>query len=111
MHELGLAEDILRKIKDEARSRGLSKVSYAKIKVGETLVTDRPELEQLFSMISTGTVAEGVKLDIVISPLKAVCGSCKKEFNPKVMRFDCPSCGSGSIQISSGKELLIEGLK
>jgi hydrogenase nickel incorporation protein HypA/HybF len=111
MHELGLAEDILRKIKEEAKSKNLSKISYAKIRIGETLVTDRPELEQLFSMISTGTPAEGAKLDIVISPLKAVCGSCKKEFNPQVIRFDCPNCGSGSIKITSGKELLIEELK
>ena len=111
MHELGLAEDILRKIKEEAKTRGLPKVSYAKISVGETLVTDRPELEQLFSMISTGTLAEGMKLDIAISPLKAICGSCKKRFDPKVIRFDCPNCGSRNIKITSGKELLIEELK
>jgi hydrogenase nickel incorporation protein HypA/HybF len=111
MHELGLAEDILRKIKEEARTRGISKVSYAKIRVGETLVTDQPELIELFNMISTGTLAEGTKLEIVLSPLKAVCGSCKKEFNPKVIRFDCPACGSSSINIASGKELVIEELR
>jgi hydrogenase nickel incorporation protein HypA/HybF len=111
MHELGLAEDILRKIKEEAKKNNLPKVVYAKIRVGETLVTDQPELVELFSMISTGTLAEGAKLDIVISPLKAVCSKCKKEFNPKVIRFDCPSCGSGSITITSGKELVIEELK
>lgn len=111
MHELGLAEDILRKIKEKAKNSDLSKVSYAKILIGETLVSDRPELEQLFSMISTGTLAEGMKLDITISPLKAICGNCQKEFNPKVIRFDCPSCGSGSIKITSGKELIIEELK
>ena len=111
MHELGLAEDILRKIKEEAKKNGLSKVAYAKIRVGETLVTDQPELIELFSMVSLGSPAEGAKLDIVLSPLKAVCGSCKKEFNPQVIRFDCPSCGSGSINIISGKELIIEELK
>jgi len=111
MHELGLAEDILRKIKEEAKKNNLPKVAYAKIKIGETLVSDKPELEQLFSMISTGTLAEGTKLDIILSPLKAVCGSCKKEFNPQVIRFDCPSCGSGNIKIISGNELLIEELK
>jgi hydrogenase nickel incorporation protein HypA/HybF len=111
MHELGLAEDILRKIKEEAKVRSLSKVSYARIKIGETLVTDQSELVELFSMVSTGTSAEGAKLDIVLSPLKAVCSKCKKEFNPKVIRFDCPSCGSNSINIISGKELLIEELR
>jgi len=111
MHELALAEDILRKIKEEARKNNLPRISYAKIRIGETLVTDQPELIELFSMISTGTLAEGTKLDIVISPLKAVCGNCKKEFNPQVIRFDCPNCGSGSIKITSGNELIIEELK
>jgi len=111
MHELGLAEDILRKIKEEAKKNGLSKVAYAKIRVGETLVTDQPELIELFSMVSTGSSAEGAKLDIVLSPLKAVCSSCKKEFNPKVIRFDCPNCGSGSIKITTGNELVIEEIK
>lgn len=111
MHELGLAEDISRKILAEAKTKRLSNVSYAKIRVGETLVTDQPELIELFSMVSKGTPAEGTRLDIVISPLKAVCGNCKKEFNPSVIRFDCPSCGSGSIKLTSGNELVIEELK
>lgn len=110
MHELGLAEDISRKILAEAKAKGLSKISYAKVKVGETLVTDQPELIELFAMVSKGTPAEGAKLEIVLSPLKAACGNCKKEFNPKDIRFDCPGCGSGSIKITSGNELVIEEL-
>ena len=111
MHELGLAEDILRKIKEEAKAKNMSKVSFAGLRIGETLVSDRPELEQLFSMISTGSLADGATLGITISPLKAVCGSCKKEFNPTVIRFDCPNCGSRNIKITSGNELKIEELK
>ena len=111
MHELGLAEDISRKILAEAKTRGIPRVNYARIRVGETLVTDQPELIELFAMVSKGTPAEGAKLDIVLSPLKAVCGNCKKEFNPSAIRFDCPNCGSGSIKITSGNELVIEELK
>lgn len=111
MHELGLAEDILRKVKEEAKVKGLSKISYARVKVGETLVTDQPELIELFSSISAGTPAEGTKLEIVISPLKAACRNCGIEFSARVVRFSCLGCGSGSIYIISGKELLIEELK
>jgi len=111
MHELGLAQDVLEKVKAEAKAKGLSKVIYAKAKIGETLITDPPEFEEIFSTISAGSVAEGMQLDLEILPLKAICSDCKKEFNPKVLRLDCPECGSTNIQISSGKELLIEDLK
>ncbi len=111
MHELGLAQDILEKVKEEARAKGLSKVSYGRVKIGEALVHDLAELKEIFSTISMGSLAEGMQLEIEISPLKALCGGCKKEFNSKILRLDCPHCGSTSIEIASGKELLIQDLK
>ncbi|KPJ69732.1 hypothetical protein AMJ44_02620 [candidate division WOR-1 bacterium DG_54_3] len=68
MHELGLAQDVLEKVKAEAKAKGLSKVIYAKAKIGETLITDPPEFEEIFSTISAGSVAEGMQLDLEILP-------------------------------------------
>lgn len=111
MHELGLAEDVLNKIKEEAKNKGLSKISYAKVRVGESRITDPPEFKEILSTISAGSVAEGMELELEISPLKAFCSDCKKEFDSKIPRFDCPHCSSTNIQISSGKELIIETLQ
>jgi len=111
LHELGLAQDVLEKVKAEAKAKGMSRVAYARAKIGETLITDPPEFKEIFSTISAGSVADGMKLDLEILPLRAVCSDCKKEFNPKVLRLDCPECGSTNISISSGKELLIEDLQ
>lgn len=111
MHELGLAQDVLEKIREEAKAKGWSKVAYARAKIGETLITDPLEFEEIFSTISSGSVAEGMKLDLEVLPLKASCSDCKKGFNPKALRLDCPHCGSTNISIHSGKELLIEDLK
>jgi len=102
-----LAEDVLRLLKEEAKNKGLSKLSRAKISIGETLITDLLEFNDLFSTISLGSSAEGVKLNIEISKLKAICSDCKKDFNPKSLRFDCPNCGSTNIKISSGREIVI----
>jgi hydrogenase nickel incorporation protein HypA/HybF len=111
LHELGLAEDVLNKIRKEAKRKGLSKVNYAKVKIGETLITDPPEFQEIFSTISSGSMAEGMELELEISPLKAICVDCKNEFDSRTPRLDCPHCGSTDVQISSGKELLIEALK
>jgi hydrogenase nickel incorporation protein HypA/HybF len=111
MHELGLAQDVLEKVKEAARAKGLSKVSYGRVVIGEALVHDLAELKEIISTISVGSLAEGMQLEIEISPLSAVCGSCKKEFISKILRLDCPHCGSTNIEISSGKELLIQDLK
>ena len=111
MHELGLAQDVLEKVKAEAKAKGMSRVVYAKVKIGEALITDPPEFKEIFSTICAGSVAEGMQLDLEILPLRAVCSDCKNEFDSKVLRLDCPHCGSTNINISSGRELLIEGLK
>ena len=111
MHELKLAEDILYKIKDEARLQGLNKVVWAKIKVGETLISDPPELKEIFSTLSSGSVADGAELELEISPLKARCAHCQKEISSRALRLDCPHCGSTASQIYSGRELRVEGLK
>jgi hydrogenase nickel incorporation protein HypA/HybF len=111
MHELGLAEDVLNKIKAEARSKGLKKVSYAKLQIGETLITDRAEFEELFAMISAGSIAEGIKMEIEILPVKGICIDCKTQFTPKIFRLDCASCGSTNIQMVSGGELVVKELR
>lgn len=111
MHELGLAQDVLKKVNEEAKARGISKIVYAKVSIGEALITDPPEFMEIFSDLCKGTPADGMKLEIEISPLRAVCASCQKEFNSQALRLDCPHCGSTDIRISSGKELLIQDLK
>jgi hydrogenase nickel incorporation protein HypA/HybF len=111
MHELHLAEDVLKSIKEEAGKKGLTKISYAKIHVGETLITDPPEFKELLMKISAGTVADSMRFDLEITPVKASCSDCGEEFRGDTLRFDCPGCGSARIGIVSGKEILIEALR
>jgi hydrogenase nickel incorporation protein HypA/HybF len=105
-HEIGLAEDILRKVLRLAGSKGIKKISRASISVGEFYLARPEQIAHSFQMVSRGTPAEGAKLNITISPLKARCSSCKKEFELSSQK--CPSCGGVGIEIVSGKELLVE---
>ena len=111
MHELHLAQDVLEKIKAEAAARGLARVKYARVRIGEARVSDLPELRQILSDISKGTLAQGLELELEISPLRGECAACGSGFDPKAPRLDCPACGSTRIEVISGKELLIEDLK
>ncbi|MFC1568181.1 hydrogenase maturation nickel metallochaperone HypA [Candidatus Margulisiibacteriota bacterium] len=111
MHELHLAQDVLRKIEEEARTQNLAKVTFAKVRIGEARVTDPPELKEILANISKGTIADGMQLELDILPLAARCASCQNEFSSAAPRLDCPACGSMDIQITSGQELLVANLK
>jgi len=109
MHELHLAQDILRKIKEEAGTRGQvpgTRVNYAKIQLGQSRFTHMAELLELFADISGGT-----PLEIEVLPVKTACAECKTEFKPKTMRLDCEKCGSTNIQMVSGNELVIKEIR
>ena len=109
MHELTLAQDLLNKIIAIAKEKKIDKVKTAKVIIGETLISDKEELLEIFNMISAGTAFEDAKLEIVLKPLIAKCAHCGKDFKEKGLRFDCPNCGSTNIQVVSGTT--IEGIE
>jgi hydrogenase nickel incorporation protein HypA/HybF len=118
MHEMALARDILRKIKEAAGTKGLGteglgkKLSYVKVQLGESRFTHIEELKELLTDISKGTIAEGAKVEFEVSPVKSACADCGTEFSPKEkMSFNCDKCGSGNIQLISGNELVIKEIK
>jgi hydrogenase nickel incorporation protein HypA/HybF len=107
MHEMGLAQDIIRNALPLAQAKGLEKISQLKVKAGETLLIHPEEFDHAFAHVSQGTIAEGARVELEISPLRAQCQGCGSEFKGKELRLDCPQCGSNNIQIVSGKELEI----
>lgn len=110
MHELALAQDALKKAKAEAEVKGL-KPTYIKFGIGATRISHQEEFKELFSQMAQGTILENAKVEIEIIPVKTICADCQIEFNPKEIRFDCPNCSSGNIQVSSGQELIIKEMK
>lgn len=108
-HEIGIAQDLLNVILVEASKQGIKSVSKAKIKIGEFYLPHPEQLEYSFRIASKGTLAEGAKLEIEITPLRARCSSCLKDFDSPAL--SCPSCGSKSIEITSGQELLVENIE
>jgi len=105
-HEVGIAQDILHKVLHEAQRSGLKKVRKASVRIGETLLAHPDEVKHSFSAVSQGTAASGAELEIAISPLRAKCSSCGRDFEAEGMR--CPFCKSGDVEMISGRELLVE---
>jgi hydrogenase nickel incorporation protein HypA/HybF len=103
MHELHLAEDILRKIMEKAEELDKKDITGAKLGLGASRFTHLEELLELFNDISGG-----IKLELDVIPVKTACAKCQAEFNPKIMRLDCEKCGSTDIQMVSGNELIVK---
>jgi len=112
MHERSVAKYLLNIILEKANIAGIQKeVEFIRVVMGEFTMINEELLVSAFYQLSKSTVAEKAKIEITHSPLKGKCQDCQKEFNLNKEYFRCPYCGSNSIQIISGDELLIQDIQ
>ena len=64
MHELALAQDIVRQVKDEALRLGTGKVTALHVKLGPRAFTTEESLAFCLKASSEGTVVEGAQVHI-----------------------------------------------
>lgn len=111
MHELKIAEDLTTIVLETAVREKLKKVTRVNVTFGQ-LVNVVPEIFRVaFSESVRGTVAEDAGLDIEVIPFKTACLRCGSEFSFDEISFVCQRCGSGEVDIISGKELFIKSIE
>lgn len=107
MHELSIAKNIVEIIKESVEEKDLSSIEKVVLKIGELsgVVTD----SLLFSLeaISTGTLLECAKYEMLKIPFRVKCRVCNNESENQLGIVKCPVCGSKDTDVISGNELLI----
>ena len=111
MHEIGLAQDILKKALPLAEEKELVKINHIKVLAGETLLIHPEEFDQAFEKVAKGSIAEGAKIELHLSPLKARCTFCGRQFSGKEPKLECPACGKKDFDLLSGNELEIKEIE
>jgi hydrogenase nickel incorporation protein HypA/HybF len=108
MHELSIAESVVRIAEENAHGRRVRKVE---LKVGHLRQVVPSALEFAFELVAQGTPVEGAEL--VIEPVPAVgrCRSCGDETALESFPWCCASCGSLDLEVLRGEELLVDALE
>ena len=107
MHELAVAESLLKIIQDESKKHGLLRVNQVRLRIGELSTIVPSALSFSFEVISQGTLAEGAHLAMEMVPVTGHCQDCDADFEIDNYLFLCPQCGGAIIMLVSGKELEI----
>ena len=108
MHELGLCEGILEAVERRADGRRVTRV---RLRVGTLLRVAEPALDQAFSLVADGTVAEGAAIDLVVVPVRATCAACGHATDADEVPVACETCDSGELEVSGGDELVLESIQ
>jgi hydrogenase nickel incorporation protein HypA/HybF len=108
MHELSIAESIVRIADAHAAGRRVSKVE---VKVGHLRQVVPSALEFAFELVAQGTPVEGSQLEIGVVPAGGICRACGAESALEAFPFRCSSCGGLDVEVIRGEELLVEALE
>lgn len=105
MHEVTIAQGLIKMLEEETQKHGASRIKEVNVKVGALSNCVPDALLFAFETSTVGTVAEGAKLNIEHIPARGRCERCDLEFEVESAIFMCPECNQIASEIISGKEL------
>ena len=108
MHELSIAESVVRIASRQADGRRVTKVQ---MKVGYLRQVVPSALAFSFELLAEGTPVEGAGLEMEQVPAEGRCRVCGKESRMDTFPLQCAGCGSIDLEILKGEELLVESLE
>jgi hydrogenase nickel incorporation protein HypA/HybF len=110
MHETMVAESILHTIIEQAKQVGAKPIS-AVISCGQFNTLNDEVMGFAFETAASGTVCEGMKLEIKHIPLQAKCKQCKTVFEFDVYKPACSQCDSVEFDFEPDAPLLLETIE
>ena len=108
MHELAIAEAVVRIAADHADGRKVTKVY---LKVGHLRQVVPSALSFGFELVAQGTAVEGAELALEAVPATGQCRNCGEENLLQNFPLQCGACEGFDLQILSGEELYVESLE
>ncbi len=108
MHELSIAESVVRVASRHAAGRPVSKVT---VKVGHLRQVVPSALEFSFELVAEGTEVAGAELELEEVPAAGICRDCGTESELPGFPLMCRMCGGLDMEVTRGEELLVDSLE
>jgi hydrogenase nickel incorporation protein HypA/HybF len=96
------------------------KITEVLLEIGELTLIVPELLQRSFEMATKGSIAEGAKLTITMTPGKIQCRECGKKSEVKITKdaqltglqlFQCSYCQSNNTEIVEGKKANVKNIK
>ena len=110
MHELSLAQSVLRIVESAARRDGFARVTEVRLEIGALAAVDPGAMRFCFDAVTRDSIAQGARLEIVAIPGSAWCAGCARSVPIEARHDACPDCGCSPLQIDGGTEMRVKDL-
>ena len=108
MHELSIAEAIVRIADGHAAGRQVVKVE---LKVGHLRQVVPSALAFAFELVAEGTAVAGAELVMEEVPALGRCRACGAETQLDGFPLQCAACAGFDLELLQGEELLVDSLE
>ena len=98
MHELGIAQEILKIALDYAAKNNAARITQFSVAMSAAADESEESLRFHFDHLTRGTIAEGARIDITRVPIPAKCLECGQDFAWMTETTACPHCSSARIR-------------
>jgi hydrogenase nickel incorporation protein HypA/HybF len=110
MHELSLADNIVRLVQEAAQREQFDAVALLRLEAGALAGVELHALRFALAAIVHGTCLEGAQIEIETSAGRAWCPACNTEIAVESRIDPCPQCGGAPVKILSGTHLRVRDL-
>ncbi len=111
MHELSIAMSIVDAAVEESQRRNM-KVSAVHLRLGALSGVVKDALLFSYECACQDTPLQGSRLVVEDIPVIVFCASCQQERKlESVQSFQCPECGTPTMDIRRGKEMEVFALE
>ena len=107
MHELGLCDALLRKVRQIAEESELEGINSVTLEVGTLSGVIPRFMADCWEAVIDGTPYAETELIIRSVPGMARCEDCQAVFEADLDNLTCPHCGGQKLTPVSGRELTI----
>ncbi len=115
MHELSVAESLIKTLDAWQKEHKTSRILRVKLRIGRLGGIDRQSLEYVWPMAvenAENPALQGCVLEVEELPLSFKCTVCGGTAESVKFMFDCPLCGAASsLRRHGGRELIFQEIE
>ena len=111
MHELSLADSMVREIEEIISKETATKVVSVTVEMGRFSGVEKEPFEFAFPLVAEGTPIEGSEL--IIEEVSGIikCSDCQSETELDIPFLKCEKCNSRNVKFIKGKDFIIKSLE
>jgi hydrogenase nickel incorporation protein HypA/HybF len=111
MHEMSLAEGILRILEENSRSQEYARVKGVWLEIGRLSHVEPEALRFCFDAVTRDTLAEGAQLEMIMIDGSGWCHDCSATVAIDSHYAACPRCGGYRVEATGGTEMRVKELE